>query len=80
MHDAHTYLKEMEDRKIALHPYVDADVLEAVYKAVGGPARGRNLGSTGGSVDRLSIDGDDEEVMDEDIDEVGEQNKNIVVL
>lgn len=35
MREAYNYLKEMEDRKIALHPYVDAEVLEAVFKAVG---------------------------------------------
>lgn len=77
MHDAHNYLKEMEDRKIALHPYVDADVLEAVYKAVG--RGGLNFDFTAGSTDRLSVDGD-EEVEEEDVDEVRIYHAGILAI
>ena len=84
MREAYRYIQEMEERRIALHPYVDAAVLEAVYKAggvgAGGPWGGRgprddaDLGSTAGSADRLVLGGDgeeeEEEVMDEDMDEV----------
>jgi pentatricopeptide repeat protein len=44
MREAYTYLKEMEDRNIQPHPYIDAEILNVVYKAVG-----KQPGSGGGS-------------------------------
>ena len=35
MQEAYVHLKGMESRNIALHPYVDAQILEEVFKAVG---------------------------------------------
>ena len=35
MQEAYTHLQDMESRNIALHPYVDAQILEEVFKAVG---------------------------------------------
>lgn len=84
MREAHTYVQEMEERKIALHPYVDAAVLEAVYKAVGagrggggggggggrGPAAAAaDSGSTAGSADRLVLGEEGEEEEEEVMDE-----------
>jgi intraflagellar transport protein 140 len=78
MREAYTYLQEMEERKIAVHPYVDAEVLSEVYKAVGGgPGRNNN-----NDVDRKEFNGgrnnnneDDEDVIDEDIDEEIEEEE-----
>jgi hypothetical protein len=35
MEDAYEHLRDMESRSIALHPYVDAQILEEVFRAVG---------------------------------------------
>lgn len=35
MQEAYDHLQDMESRNIALHPYVDAQILEEVFKAVG---------------------------------------------
>ena len=35
MQDAYEHLRDMESRSIALHPYVDAQILEEVFRAVG---------------------------------------------
>ena len=35
MEDAYEHLRDMESRNIALHPYVDAQILEEVFRAVG---------------------------------------------
>ena len=50
MRDAYNYIQEMEDRKIALNPYVEIEVLNDVYKAVGKqPNGGRGGGGGGGN-------------------------------
>ena len=41
MQDAYEHLRDMESRGIALHPYVDAQILEEVFRAVGAD-EGRN--------------------------------------
>ena len=51
MHEAYVHLQDMEVRSIALHPYVDAQILEEVFKAVGAPeggATGMNQSNKGG--------------------------------
>ena len=40
MQEAYVHLQDMEARNIALHPYVDAQILEEVFKAVGAPEGG----------------------------------------
>jgi hypothetical protein len=35
MEDAYEHLRDMESRSIALHPYVDAQILDEVFRAVG---------------------------------------------
>ena len=35
MEDAYEHLRDMESRNIALHPYVDTQILEEVFRAVG---------------------------------------------
>ena len=45
MQEAYTHLKDMESRNIALHPYVDAQILEEVFKAVGVKDNGGGGGS-----------------------------------
>jgi hypothetical protein len=40
MREAYSYVQEMEERRIALHPYVDATILEEIFQSVGASARG----------------------------------------
>jgi intraflagellar transport protein 140 len=35
MKEAYNYMKQMTDRNILLHPYIDASIIDEVYKAVG---------------------------------------------
>lgn len=37
--DSYQYIKEMKEKNIQLQPYVDREILEAVYKAVGVPSK-----------------------------------------
>ena len=51
MYEAYVHLQDMEVRSIALHPYVDAQILEEVFKALGVPeggATGMNQSNKGG--------------------------------
>jgi Ran GTPase-activating protein (RanGAP) involved in mRNA processing and transport len=79
MREAYSYIKEMEDRKIALHPYIDAEVLNAVYKAVGKqPSRDNSRpvgrgGSEAASNNKSKGDEDDEGVGEEEEEVVEEE-------
>lgn len=68
MNEAYNYIKEMEDRKIALHPYVDAEVLANVMKSVGKsvPTQG-GAGYYNPQYESKHDDDDDEVVEEEDI-------------
>lgn len=70
MREAYAYIQEMEERRIPINPYVDAVILEEIYKAcgmnIGRPPAG-NVRSNDNKDTPMSP-GDDE-VVDEDIDE-----------
>lgn len=65
MKEAYGYMKQMTDRNILLHPYIDASIIEEVYKAVG--VNPNAEGSRGGEYK----DGGDEKSDGED--SVGEE-------
>lgn len=61
MQDAYEHLRDMESRSIALHPYVNAQILEEVFRAVG-VEEGRNGPRAGKNMDNhISEDGRSEE-------------------
>lgn len=61
MQDAYEHLRDMESRSIALHPYVNAQILEEVFRAVGAE-EGRNGPRAAKSMDNHgSEDGRSEE-------------------
>lgn len=74
MKEAYGYMRQMTDRNILLHPYLDASIIDEVYKAVGvNPSGGQKGGDRGGY-----DGGDDEksegeasvgEEIDEEVDE-----------
>jgi len=49
MEEAYKYLHEMEERRIQLHPFLDADIIEEVFRAVGvkGSSKGGPQGKKG---------------------------------
>ena len=57
MEEAYKYLQEMEDRRIQLHPYLDADVIDSVYRAVGHKAGGAKKGPKAASKANNSAQG-----------------------
>eukprot|EP01036_Dinobryon_divergens_P023346 gene23346-31680_t len=71
MDEAYKYLREMEERRIQLHPYLDAEIIDAVYRAVGakagsgGARKAANTAKGKGGKD-LDEDIEDEEEVDED--------------
>jgi intraflagellar transport protein 140 len=83
--EAHHYIEEMEARRIPLHPYVDAEVIEAVVKATGGPKgqskKSKNSGGskpTGGPSSGVARVGLADSKTDDDvIDEVDEPKQDI---
>ena len=64
MKRAYQYMEDMKDRRILLHPYIDAQVLEDVHEAVGVPLNDDEEAKDG-SEDEL----DDE--IEEEVEEVG---------
>lgn len=60
MQDAYRYLREMEERQIQLHPYVDAEIIEEVFKAVGATLGGGSSGGGGGGGLNLAHGKDDD--------------------
>lgn len=75
--EAYQYLQEMEDKKIPLHPYVDAAIIDKVFKAVGASYASSskkismNNGRNGASESKKrDEDDDDVEEAEEEIDEV----------
>jgi intraflagellar transport protein 140 len=78
MREAYGYMKQMSDRNILLHPYIDASIIEEVYKAVGvnpngseGGGGGRSRGGDEKASEDKSEDGDDSvgEEIDEDVED-----------
>jgi hypothetical protein len=53
MQEAYDHLQDMESRNIALHPYVDAQILEEVFKAVGATDGRKGSQSKGKEKDKL---------------------------
>ena len=91
MSDAYKYLLEMEDRRIQLHPYVDAEVIDEVFRAMGhkgngGKAVGQEskdgggddspvFGRGGGSPVDAGGGGEEEEELEEEIEEEDEEEE-----
>ncbi len=59
MQDAYTYVREFEERRVPIHPYVEIDVLNAVYSAVGVNTNKRGGGGGGGR--KAAAGSDDDE-------------------
>jgi len=59
MQDAYTYLQDMESRNIQLHPYVDAEIIEDIYRAVGHNTNQRRSGGGRGGGGGRDDDDDD---------------------
>lgn len=83
--EAYVYLQEMEERRIQVHPYIDAEIIEQIYKAAGvsqGKPKGAKARSvdveeevaspTGGGYDSkvAQEEEEEEEVVDEELEEV----------
>ena len=75
MREAYAYIQEMEERRIPINPYVDAVILEEIYKACGmnigrpsasNTSKPSTYDSRGGNG---PMSPGDDEVVDEDIDE-----------
>lgn len=71
MRDAYTYIKEMESRKIALHPYVDGEILDDIFKAMGlqSPGKSELINSKSQNMGGKFNDGGDDEVEEDVNDE-----------
>ena len=65
MKRSYQYMGDMKERRILLHPYIDAQVLDEVHRAVGVPLDGDD--NDGG--DR----GSDNEELEDDIEEEVEE-------
>lgn len=78
MNEAYKCIEQLEDRRIVVAPFIDAEILNDVYKAVGGKGDKQRRGSGQESKreeekSRATGQGqqsDDEEELDEEIDEV----------
>lgn len=71
MKRAYHYMLEMKDRRILLHPYIDADILDAVHRAVGVPLdmEGDEVADEDG--------GEEDEVVDEELEEDIEEEEEV---
>merc|ERR1711988_779546 len=78
MQDAYNYMKDMESRNIALHPFLDSTIIDDICKAMGvtsapsSPVKQRGRGHGHGSdIGKYDSKNNDEEVgeLEEDIEE-----------
>ena len=80
MREAFGYMKQMTDKNIQLNPYLDATIIEEVYKAAGVSSKGiakqsSNVSDSGvgrGGAEKMVVNSrsDDEDSVGEEIDEV----------
>ena len=70
MKRAYHYMVDMKERRILLHPYIDAQVLDDVHRAVGVPLDGDDRGDGDDVVDGGSDHEELEDEIDEEVEEV----------
>ena len=72
--EAFDLLEQMRSKNIALHPYIEQDLLDAIHNAVGvklpssRAVSNRSLGQTGDDSNR-GLSGDDDDVIPDDLDD-----------
>lgn len=71
MKRSYQYMMDMKERRILLHPYIDAQVLDEVHRAVGAPLDGDD--DVDGEVVGGRGDGSDDGELDDDIEEEVEE-------
>jgi intraflagellar transport protein 140 len=74
MKDAFNYLLEMEDRRIPLNPYLETEVIEAIFRANGrNPRQSPRANTRDADVAQSHHRHDDEAAADEDEEEIDEE-------
>ena len=79
MKEAYGYMQQMTDRNILLHPYIDASIIDDIYKAVGVNPNGNNRGGRADYSEEKGGDSksDGEESVDEEIEEEVEEESPV---